>query len=724
MSSSAPIATRRTFLQVTGLAGGGLLAGFFLPPASRFANAAQASVPNPPFHPNAFVKITPDNWVTVVVGSSEMGQGSHTALPMMLAEELDADWSRVRYEQSPTDPAYNNPAFGAMITGGSMTTPGQWEPQRKAGAAVREMLVAAAARKWSVEPASLTTRNGKVTHAASKRSATYGELCADAASLPVPKEPKLKDPKTFTLIGTSPKRLDAREKVDGTARFGIDVYVPNMLTAVIARPPQFGGKARSFDAAKAKAVLGVVGVYETSRGIAVAAKDFWSAKKGRDALRVEWDDIAGERVSSAAQRDAYIQRLGIPGTVAHKAGDVDAAQKGAAKRLEADYTFPYLAHAPMEPVNAVADVRADSCEIWTGTQFQTGDQMAAARITGLKPEQVKLHTTLLGGGFGRRANFESDFVSEAVHVSKAAKAPVKVVWTREDDIRGGLYRPSAACRFVGTLDATGGVTSWSNRVATQSITFGSPMAGMVFRNGVDTIAVEGAEEIPYAIPNVLVDIHTTYYNVPVLWWRSVGHSVNGFAVESFVDELAHAADKDPFAFRRGLLAKDKTRHHKVYDLLAPIWSSKAKDGVYRGVAVHESFGSVVGQIVEVSVSPGKELKIHRVVAAIDCGIAINPDLVKAQVESGIVFALSAALFGEITLHDGLVEQGNFDDYPLVRMYQSPAIEVHIVPGGDKPTGVGEPGVPPTAPALANAIFAASGQRLRSLPLRHHDIRIA
>lgn len=722
---SEPVeSTRRSFLQVSALAGGGLLAGFSIPLASRFASAGQASIPVPPFHPNAFVKITPDNWVSVVVGHSEMGQGCHTALPMIVADELDADWSRVRYEQSPTDPAYNNPAFGAMITGGSMTTPAQWEPQRKAGAAVREMLVAAAAKTWKVDPASLRTSAGRVTHPSTKRSATYGELASEAAGLPVPANPKLKDPKDFKIIGTSPQRLDGREKVDGSGRFGLDVYVPGMLTAVIARPPQFHGKARSFDAAKAKAVAGVVGVFEISRGIAVVAKDFWSAKKGRDALVVEWDSVAGERVSSAAQAEAYIQRLGIPGAVAHSTGDVGAAQKAAAKRIAADYFFPYLAHAPMEPLNAVADVRAQSCEVWAGTQWPTGDQAAAAEITGLKPEQVKVHTTLLGGGFGRRANFAHDFVSEAVEASKAAKAPVKVVWTREDDIRGGQYRPSAACRFEGTLDAAGTVTSWSNRIATQSITFGSPFQGMMFRDGIDSMAIEGANEIPYAIPNVLLDIHTTHYNVPVLWWRSVGHSVNGFAVETFMDELAHAAGKDPFAFRRGLLSKDKERHRKVMDRLAPTWASKAPDGVHRGVAVHESFGSVVGQIVEVSVSAAKDLKIHRVVAAIDCGLAVNPDLVKAQVESAVVFGLSAALFGEITLKDGVVEQGNYDDYPVLRMYQTPVIETHIVAGGQKPTGVGEPGVPPVAPALGNAIFAATGERIRSLPLRHSSLQIA
>jgi isoquinoline 1-oxidoreductase beta subunit len=714
--------TRRAFLQVTAGVGGGLLAAWHL---SLFGSGTLAAPADPaqPWQPNAFVRITPDNWVTVIVGHSELGQGALTALPMLVTEELDADWGRVRWEQAPASPAYAHPIFHTQITGGSLTVPAQYEPQRRVGAAVREMLVAAAAKRWGVDPASLQTESSQVIHPASNRRATYGELAAEAVEMPVPDTPRLKDAKDFRIIGKSLGRLDGPQKVDGSAKFGMDVYMPNMLTALVARPPVFRGKARGFDATKAQAIPGVVGVYEIPSGIAVVAQDFWAAKQGRDALVIDWDPVAGERVSSEDQHVVYKKLMDRPGAVVRRDGDVVPAEKGARQRLSADFHFPYLAHATMEPQNAVVDLRHNSCEIWIGTQWQGGDQLAAAELTGLKPEQITLHTMFVGGGFGRRTN--PPLVIEAVHIAKVAQAPLKLIWTREDDIKGGFYRPAASCRLTAALDDQGRVVSWTDRIAVQSVASGTPFESVIVKDGIDSQSVEGAAELPYAIPNVLIDLHTTHYNVPVWWWRSVGHSFNAFAVETFIDELAHAASRDPYRFRRDLL-KNKLRHLGVLDAVANAaeWSRKLPEGVHHGIAVHASFGSFVANVVEVSVGANRALVIHRVVCAIDCGVAVNPDLVKAQMESGIVFGLSAALFGEITLKGGVVEQSNFDDYPVLRMYQTPKIEVHLVESHEHPGGVGEPGVPCLAPALANAIVAATGEKIRRLPLKHHDLQIA
>jgi isoquinoline 1-oxidoreductase subunit beta len=642
---------------------------------------------------------------------------------MLVAEELDADWNRVRWEQAPASPAYAHPIFHTQLTGGSLTIPAQYEPQRKAGAAVREMLVAAAAKRWGVDLASLRTESSRVIHPASNRRATYGDLASEAVGILVPDTARLKDPKDFQIIGKSLGRLDALPKTDGSATFGIDVYIPNMLTALVARPPVFRGKARGFDATKAEAVPGVVGVYEIPSGIAVVAKDFWAAKQGRDALVIDWDPVAGERLSSEDQRVVYQKLMDIPGTVVRRDGDVALAEQSAKQRLSADLQFPYLAHATMEPQNAVVDLRHDRCEIWVGTQWQGGDQLAAAGLTGLPPEQIILHTMFVGGGFGRRTN--PPIVIEAVHIAKAARAPVKLMWTREDDIKGGFYQPAAACRLTAGLDGQGRVISWTDRIAVQSVASGTPFESALVKDGIDSQSVEGAAELPYAIPNVLIDLHTTHYNVPVWWLRSVGHSFNAFAVETFIDDLAHTAGKDPYQFRRDLL-QDKPRHLGVLDTVAKAaeWSRQLPEGVHRGIALHASYGSFVANVIEVSVGANRELVIHRVVCAIDCGVAINPDLVKAQMESGIVFGLSAALFGEVTLKGGVVEQGNFDDYPVLRMYQTPKIEVHLVESHEHPGGAGEPGVPCVAPALANAIFAATGERIRRLPLKHHDLQIA
>lgn len=708
--------SRRGFLKAGALVGGGLILGVRLPALGQPAKAAA-------FAPNAFVRIGPDESVTVVVNHSEMGQGPYTSVPMLVAEELDADWSKVRYEPAPVDPAYNHSVYGIQMTGGSSSTWSEWDRVRKAGAAARLMLITAAADTWQVEPASCKTEAGRVVHPASQRSLSYGQLVEKAARLKPPQDAPLKDPKDFKIVGKPTKRLDTPEKTNGQAIFGLDVTVPGMLVALVARPPVFGGQVKSFTADRAKAVPGVRHVVQIERGVAVVADGFWPAKLGRDALEVAWDDGPLAELDSRAQGRQYAELAQKPGAVARKDGDAAGALAGAAKTLEAAYDLPYLAHATMEPMNCVADVRADRCEVWTGTQFQTVDRDLAARDAGLRPEQVTLHTTLLGGGFGRRAVPDSHFVREAVQTSKAVKAPVKVIWTREDDTRGGYYRPRAYHTVRAGLDAAGNPVAWQQRIVCQSFIAGTPFEGAVIKNGVDQTAVEGSSDIPYHIPNVLVDWQQAPSGVPTLWWRSVGHSHAAFVVETFLDELAHAAGKDPFEYRRALLDKHP-RHKRVLETVAGKagWMTPLPVGHGRGLAVHESFGSYVAHVAEVSVSPQGKVRVHRVVCAVDCGPVVNPDTVRAQLEGGTVFGLTAALYSEITFEKGRVKQRNFHDYPMLRMNETPEIEAHIVPSTDKMGGVGEPGVPSVAPAVANAIFAVTGKRLRKLPIRPEDLR--
>jgi isoquinoline 1-oxidoreductase subunit beta len=713
--------SRRGFLKTTGLAGGGLVLGVYLPGIAHPGEGMQQT--SSTFAPNAFVRVGKDESVTVIVNHSEMGQGAYTGVAMIVAEELEADWSKVRVESAPVDPAYNHTIFGIQMTGGSTTTWSEWERLLKAGAAARQMLIAAAADTWKVEPASCRAEKGQVVDSASRRRLSYGQLVEKASRLTPPQNITLKAPKDFKLIGKSTKRLDTPDKTNGKAVFGLDVKVQGMLVALVARSPVFGGKVKSFNAEKAKAVLGVRHVVEIERGVAVVADGFWPAKRGREALDIEWDEGPLVTLDSDAQRAQYAELARRSGAVATKAGDVATVLAGAAKKLEADYELPYLAHAMMEPLNCVADVRADSCEVWTGTQFQTGDRDAAAKDAGLKPEQVRLHTTLLGGGFGRRAVPDSHFVREAVQISKAVNTPVKVVWTREDDIRGGFYRPRAHHSISAGLDAGGKPVAWQHRIVCQSFMAGTPFESFVVKDGVDETAVEGAKEIPYEIPNLLVDWQQAPGGVPTLWWRSVGHSHTAFAVECFLDELAHAAGKDPYEYRQSLLGKH-LRHRRVLELAAEkaAWGKPLPQGRGRGIALHESFGSFLAHVAEVSVSKEGDLRVHRVVCAIDCGPVVNPDTVHAQMEGAVVFGLTAALYGEITFEKGRVKQRNFHDYAMLRMNEMPEVEVHIVPSTDKMGGVGEPGVPPVAPAVANAIFAVTGKRVRRLPMRVEDLK--
>ncbi len=703
---------RRNFLKVSAAAGGGLLISLYLPQLSK-----ADSLPAAPFAPNAFIRIGTDDIVTVVVNKSEMGQGPYTSLPMLAAEELDADWSKVRYEPAPVDPAYNHAVFGIQMTGGSTSTSSEYERFRKAGATARAMLVAVAAQNWNVDAGSLKTEKSFVIHTASGRRASFGSLADAAAKLQPPKDAPLKDPKDYKLLGKPTRRLDTPPKVNGSAQFGIDVSVPGMLTAVVARAPVFGGKVVSFKAEAARAVPGVKDVIGIPSGVAVVANGFWPAKQGRDRLEVNWDHGANANLSTTTMREEFAKLAKTPGLVAKKIGDPAKALSGAAKTISAEFEVPYLAHATMEPLNCVVDLRSDSCEIWTGTQFQTGDRMAAAAIAGLKPEQVTIHTTFLGGGFGRRANPANDFVAEAVHIAKAVKAPVKVVWTREDDMRGGYYRPMWYDHMVGGVDTAGNPVAWTHTIVGQSILAGTPFEGFLVKNGIDDTSVEGAADLLYGIPNVQVDLHTAKLSIPVLWWRSVGHSHNGFAVEAFFDELAHAGGQDPYQLRRKLLA-NQPRMKALLELVAEKakWGTPVPQGRGRGIATHFSFDSYVAQVAEVSVDKNGEVRVHKIVCAIDCGRVINPDSVVAQMQGGIIFGLSAALKDEITFENGRVQQGNFNTYQMVRMNESPEIEVHIMPSNEPPTGVGEPGVPPVAPVVANAIFAATGKRIRKLPI--------
>ena len=704
--------SRRKFLKTST----GLVIAFAVSPSRgvRALQAAGAPAPLPP--PDAFLRIGEDDTVTVLLAHSEMGQGIWTTLPMMVAEELGCDWSKIRVETAPAAPVYAHTAYGAQMTGGSSSTWSEFDRYRQVGAMAREMLVAAAAAQWKVAPAECRVESGFVV--SGSRRASYGSLAKAAQAQKPPTSVKLKDRKDWKILGKPTRRLDSPQKVTGTAQFGIDVQMPGMKTALVARSPVFGGKVKSFQGGKAKAVPGVRAVVQVPSGVAVVADHFWAAKLGRDALEIDWDLGAGASLDTSVMRREYLALAGKAGVKAAAAGDVDAALASAKTKVEADYEFPFLAHATMEPLNCSVQIGPDSCDVWTGTQFQSGDQAAAAKITGLKPEQVKIHTTFLGGGFGRRANPASDFVAEAVHVAKAAGVPVKVVWTREDDMRGGYYRPMWAHRVSVGLGDDGKPSAWRQQIVGQSIMDGTPFA-MLIKDGIDESSVEGVADSPYvkATPHHFVGLHSPKSPVPVLWWRSVGHTHTAFVMETMVDALAKAAGQDPLVYRRGLL-KSSPRHLGALELACAKagWATPAPAGRFRGMAVHQSFESYVAQVAEVSVDRGR-IRVHRVVCAIDCGICINPAGVAAQLESAVVYGLSAALYGEITLKNGRVQQGNFDDYPVLRMNEMPKIEVHIVDSGEKSGGVGEPGTPPIAPAVANAVFAATGKRLRQLPLR-------
>jgi isoquinoline 1-oxidoreductase subunit beta len=705
---------RRHFLIGGAVVAGALYVGFRV--ADKRSLGAAAPGGDEVFRPNAFVRIASDGTVTVIIGKSEMGQGIYTSLPMVLAEELDVAPDQVRVEFAPVDPAFNSPFFPAQLTGGSSSMNSSYESLRSAGATARAMLIEAAAQHWKSDVSGLqTTGDGAVSDG--QKRIPYGELAPLAAKLAVPANVALKDPKAFRYIGKGVRRLDSPGKVSGRTEFGLDVRRPGMLIAMVARCPVFGGKVTAFDDKAARAIAGVVDVKQVPSGVAVLAKNTYAARRGRDALQVQWDLGEGATLSTEELSEEYRRLAASPGgAVAAKIGDAEGMLAKSQRVVEAVYEVPFLAHACMEPLNCVAHVTADGCDIWTGSQWQSGDAELAAQALGLQPEQVRVHTTFLGGGFGRRANPLSDVVVEAAHVANGVGKPVQVVWTREDDMHGGFYRPFFVHRARGALDAQGMPVAWRHTIVGQSIFSSVPMVRALIKDGVDPSSAEGISDLPYAIPNLHVELHSPTNAVPIQWWRSVGHSHTAFAANSFLDELAVAGQKDPLELRRMLL-QDKPRHRAVLDVVAEKsgWGSPPPAGRFRGVALQESFGSIVAQVAEVSVE-GANVRVHRVWCAVDCGFAVNPDQVDAQMQSAIVFGLSAALRGEITLQDGRVQQSNFDDYAPLRMKEMPLVETHIVPSNGPMGGIGEPGTPCIAPAVCNAIFAATGKRIRKLPI--------
>ena len=712
--STPPLAgpTRRDFLKTGGTAA--LVIGFALPAA---AGRALAAGPAAAFSPSAFLRITPDDRVTVVCGSAEMGQGVLTAIPMLLAEELDADWSKVSVEQAPADKAFANPMFGTQATGGSTTVRAHWEPMRKAGAAARAMLVAAAAERWRLDAASLRTERGQVI-APNGQRLRYGALVAAAAKQAVPADPPLKDAKDFKLLGQPLKRLDTPAKVNGSAKYGIDAQVPGLLVAVMARAPLPDAKVASLNDSRAKAVKGVQQVITIPSGVAVLATGYWAAKKGRDALEIRWDAGASAGLSSAQVSTMLTEGADAADAVALDKGNLRDAAANSAASVDALYEVPYLAHACMEPMNCTAWVRGQgddaTVEIWAGTQSQGPAQGILASVAQATPAKVKVNTTMLGGGFGRR--FAPDFAIDATLLSKISGKPVKLIYSREDDMAAGFYRPASVARFAGALDAQGRPTMLKVGVGSPSITAASGFMKLP-DSGVDEFALEGIADHPYDIANQRIAYGRREPGPKVWFWRSVGHSQNIFFIEGFIDELAAAAKQDPFEFRRGLLSQ-QPRYKGVLEAAADKagWGKPLPAGVFRGIAVAQSFGSYVAEVAEVSVGADGVPKVHRVVAAVDCGMTVNPEIIRRQIEGAIVYGLSAALYGRITLKDGKVEQGNFNDYPVLRMSEMPKVEVHILPSREKPGGIGEPGTPPIAPAVVNAIYAATGKRLRSLPI--------
>lgn len=713
--------TRRDMLKSS--AALGLLIGLQLElPRRLYAAAAPAAAG---FEPNAFVHITPDDWVVVIVKHHEMGQGVTTGMATLVAEELDADWARVRAEYAPSDPTrYNNLSWGPVQgTGGSSAIRAGHEQMRQAGATARAVLLAAAAQRWQVPVSELRVQKGVISHASGKH-ARFGELAQAAAKLPVPKDVQLKDPKQFTLIGTQrARRLDSVAKSTGAAIYTADLQLPGMLTAVVLRPPAFEARLTQLDKSAAKAIPGVVDVVQIPEGVAVVARGMWPALRGRDALKVQWDTSRSEALSSERLFVEYRQLAQKPGAPVHQSADTQPGLARAARIIEATYEFPFLAHATMEPMNCVVQLKNGQLETWSGHQVQTLDHQLAAKAAGLPPERVKLNTLISGGSFGRRANPWADYTVEAVNVAKAlgTDAPIRVQATRESDLRAGLYRPQYVHVAKVGVDAQGKIVGWKHTVVGQSIQAGGPFAGMI-KDGVDPTSVEGVWPTPYAIPNLSVDLHSPTVPVRPLWWRSVGHTHTAYAMETLLDELASATGKDPVELRLSLL-QGKPRHVAALKLAAEKagWGKPVPAGRARGVALHESFETVIAQVVEVSLLPNGMPRVHRVVAGVECGRAINPDVVRAQIEGGVGFGLSAALYSEIQIEHGRVLQGNFNDYRVLRMEDMPQVDVHIVPSSGEPTGVGEPGVPPIAPAVANAVFQLSGQRIRRLPFARHKL---
>ncbi|MCG6121968.1 MAG: molybdopterin-dependent oxidoreductase [Microvirga sp.] len=719
-STLSPALSRRRFLQGGAAIGGALVIGV----SARFGNRAMAAEPvvgpNPPAAPNAFVRIGADDVVTVMVKHLDMGQGISTGLATIVADELDADWAQMDFAFAPANAAlYNNFSWGPVQgTGGSSGIANSFTQLRKAGAAARAMLVAAAASEWGVPESEITVERGLIRHVASSRESGFGAFAERAAVLPVPENPQLKTPDRWIYIGKTAPRLDARAKTTGRALYSFDVRRPGMLTAMVARPPRFGGRLVRFDDAQARAVAGVVDVVAIPTGVAVIASDTWSAMKGREALVVEWDESRAERRSTQDMASEYRDMARTRGARAVDRGDAAGAMARAARVIEAEYDFPYLAHAAMEPISGVIEKSEDGgYEAWGAFQIQTIDQAVVAAIMGVTTDRVRLNTLVAGGSFGRRATPQADWIAEAAHILKASgeAAPIHLVWTREDDMRAGYFRPLVHHRVKVGVDERGRPLAWEQSVVAKSILIGTVMESFII-DGLDSTTFEGASEPPYAVPNMRLEVHNAREQTPVLWWRSVGHSHTAHVLETMIDELAGLAGEDPLAYRLSLM-ENAPREAAVLRLAAEKagWSEPPPPGIARGIAVHRSFGTVVAMVAEVSVS-GEVVTVERIVAAVDCGLPINPDNIRSQVEGSVGFALSSVLRNRMTLVDGVVQETNFDAFEPTRFSEMPVVETHIVASDAEPTGMGEPAVPTLAPAIANAIFAAIGRRVRSLPV--------
>ncbi len=718
--------SRRTFIKVGVVGGAGLSLGIYF--------KARSGPGMPPtdaaFAPNAWLRIDEDGTITFVIDKSEMGQGITTALPQLIAEELEVGLENISLAFAPAHPAYRSPLMGMQMTGGSTSVLTAWEPLREAGATARWLLREAAAQRWSVAADQVRMLDGTAIHPDGS-TLTYGELATAAAAIPLPETVDLKDPSEFRIIGKSPHRLDIPAKTRGEATFGVDAGPADARVAVVARSPVFGGSVGSYDPAPALAVEGVHEIVDIESGVAIVADGYWPAKKGRDALEITWNEGAGAEIDDAEIDRRFRAAAAAGGKAAREDGEVEVALAESGNRVTAEYSLPYLAHATMEPMNCTAVVRDGRCSVWAPTQFQDapsliggGSRQAAAKAAGLDEDVIEVHTTFIGGGFGRRA--ELDFVREAAELASKVDGPVRVVWSREDDIRHDFYRPASYHELEAVLDEGGRPTAWRHEIATQSIMdrwlpgwmpkFVASWAG-IMPDGVDPTAVEAAGNHPYDVPNVRVAWSNVELPIPIGFWRSVGNSQNGFVVESFVDELAHAAGQDPYQFRRALLT-DHPRHRSVLDAVADAseWDTAPPGGRARGISVVESFGSFVAEVAEVSVDQGRP-RVHKVWCAVDCGVVVNPAIVRAQMESGIMYGLTAALYGRVSIAGGRVAESNFHDYAMLRMNEAPEVEVVLAPSGDPPGGVGEPGLPPLAPAVTNALFALTGQRIRELPIQ-------
>lgn len=711
--------TRRGFLKGSAAVAASLMIGVHLPGR---ANAQTAAASDAALSPNAFVRINQDSTVTVIVKHIEFGQGPVTGLSTLVAEELDADWDQMRAELAPANTEkYANKLFGLQGTGGSTAMASSYEPMRQAGAAARAVLVQAAANRWGVDASEITVSKGTISHSTSNQSASFGELVADASQLEVPAEPTLKSPDQFKLIGTQVRKLDTRDKTNGKQNFTLDLYPDNMVVATILHPPQFGATMASLDDSKARQVKGVIDVKAVPAGVAVYAEDTYAALKGRKALEVKWDAGKAEKRSTTQMEQDYSRAAAKPGLDARKEGDVENALNSADRIIEAEYFFPFLAHAPMETLDAVIQFREGKVTAWMGTQIQTLDRGALAAVFGVDQSNVTLYTEYAGGSFGRRAQPGGDFAAEAAQVTKAlgSDRPVKLMWTRENDIQGGRYRPLAVHKLRGGLDKDGNIVAWDQQIAVQSFMKGTAFEDFMIKDGVDESAVAGSKELPYGIPNLRIGQHLMENGVPTLWWRSVEHTHNAYANETFLDELIERAGMDPVETRLKLLGDKHPRHRGVLEKVAEIAEAAGSvpDGRARGVAVHKSFGSYVAQIAEVSEGANGEPRVHRIWCAVDCGVPVNPDVIRAQMEGGIGYGIGAVLYDAITLdNDGKVEQANFDRYRSLRINEMPEVEVAVIPSTEPPTGVGEPGTPPSGPAIANAWRRLTGKSVHRLPL--------